>query len=61
MYADKGTFITDLIEQLDLDHLKEYQVQAIIDACFKELQRRKSVRTVNSKGKIRLAERSPRK
>lgn len=55
------TFIHDMIEQLDLTQLKGYEIQAIIDACFTELQRRKGLRTVNSRGKIRQADRSPRK
>lgn len=56
-----STFIHDLIEQLDLTQLKGFEIQAIIDACFTELQRRKGLRTVNSRGEIRKAPRSPRK
>lgn len=54
-------FITDLIHNLDLDKLSKWQIQRIIDASFKELQRRNHLRTVNRGGKIQEAPRSSKK
>jgi hypothetical protein len=53
--------MTDFIEQLDLDRMPADNVQMIIDACFSELQRRNKLRTVNRKGKIQTAWKSPKK